>query len=346
MLFPHAQSNLRELMKHAEFDASNKPDSLWLLGQFNGLAGAVKHIYDLSTAEDAPISSPTLAAPSNPLRKGGWHHDLKPENILFFWSPDPPHGSLRIPDWGAGKVNTYRSGSVNTDGPIGSPTYEPPEATYDGNTSRPYDVWSLGCVFLEILVWAVFDFDTVQKFANDRLSSLKTGSLTGKREDDAYWKRIGAEKYVLRESVNDQIQSLETLFTRPGHPPFKEVLELVKEMLETRRDKRITALLLRDRITKIHKQKRLELTNGRVGSGLVSLISASSHFQQPTDAERSPIRAHLKDTYVEMTSSPTETRFSRQNSYQSSLEEPAAANSPRSPVNPNSGSNMLGRSGT
>lgn len=156
MLFPYAQCNLSEWMQQNDPQMDSTGHLLWLLEQFKGLGSALKQIHDLSV--DDSVSKPLLQPPSPTAQrdhKSGWHHDLKPENILFFYESNPPRGSFRIADWGSGKVNTYRSGSIGTETPTGTLTYEPPEIMLEGKTSRPYDVWSLGCVFLELLVWAL-----------------------------------------------------------------------------------------------------------------------------------------------------------------------------------------------
>ena len=138
MLFPYAQCNLREYMGRNKF---NKEDALWLLDQFHGMAEAVKWIHDLSGPE-TPTSSLTLMTPAAGERRTAWHHDLKPENILFFKNSSSSRGMFLISDWGSGKVNNYHTRSYHTESPIGTLTYESPEYTYDGKTSRPYDLWS------------------------------------------------------------------------------------------------------------------------------------------------------------------------------------------------------------
>jgi serine/threonine protein kinase len=243
MLFPYAQCNLREYMAWNKFQFRKEKETLWLLEQFKGLASALKLIHDLSNEDTlTPTQSPRLQALSPILpgeRRAGWHHDLKPENILYFWDTDPPHGTFRISDWGSGRVNTYRSGrTVFTPSPNGTLTYEPPEVLYEGKTSRPYDVWSLGCVFLELLVWALWDFQAVKAFGNERIDRRDLCSASTLR-DDAFWQRLEGGNVVLRQSVKNWISKLED--TLQQQEALMAAFEVVRDMLDPRRNIRISA---------------------------------------------------------------------------------------------------------
>ncbi|CAL9222513.1 unnamed protein product [Arabidopsis halleri] len=73
------------------------------------------------------------------------HCDLKPENILVF-----PSFELKISDFGLSK----REGDSNWWLPnhpfAGTPIYMSPESISNGETRRGLDLWSLGCVVLEM----------------------------------------------------------------------------------------------------------------------------------------------------------------------------------------------------
>ncbi|KAL9562654.1 hypothetical protein ACKAV7_013218 [Fusarium commune] len=106
------------------------------------------------------------------------HGDLKPENILWFKdSTDPGKiGTLKIGDWGLAKqhqdLTQVRTKQTTTS--FGTRLYEPPEEeTVKNNTllvpdlnnpngkaarkrSRLYDVWAMGCIWLEFLIWLMY----------------------------------------------------------------------------------------------------------------------------------------------------------------------------------------------
>ena len=271
MLFPYAECNLREYMQRQKFGRFSNERVLWLLEQTCGLANAVRLIHNLSKSSAANGSTPTstLSAPGKVVQESGWHHDLKPENILFFASSNANHshrthkmtnGKLSIADLGSGKIHTYRSGSVQTGAQNGTPTYEPPEAKPGGRTSRPYDVWSLGCVFLEVLVWAVFDYKGVQEFSNDRFARRFPDSHYNTVDDDSYWQMDNNGAVTVRKAVGNWIKKLKDEVQKDERSTFMEVIDLVEErMLDPQLATRITALDLWDTLDRIHTQKKIDL---------------------------------------------------------------------------------------
>ncbi len=267
MLFPYAQCNLRQYMKWLHFGPATKDNIMWLLNQLRGLAEALKDIHNLSSIGPSlptPTPAPNLAAPQQPqMRKSGWHHDLKPENILLFKCSGHGRGTFQISDFGSGKIHTYRSGSVNTRSAIGTVTYEPPEAQTEGATSRPHDMWSLGCVFLELLIWAVLDCQAVDSFASERVDRRYPGSQTYLAEDDSYWQKAESGGITLRKQVLDWIERLKSKVQKQRQQPFMEVLELIIKMLDPDRYTRILALDLWNTLEQICYQKNLDLQDSQ-----------------------------------------------------------------------------------
>lgn len=257
MLFPYAVCNLREYMVQQQFGALTKENILWFIGQLRGLAHALRDIHNITEAQEPP-PSPNLASPNQELRKSAWHHDVKPENILFFRVTGSKKGVFKIADFGSGKVHNLRSGSANTKSPNGTVTYEPPEALYEGVTSRPYDIWSLGCVILELLLWAVSGFRSVQIFAEERKDRSFPDSPTNILIDDAFW-QLKAGRPVLRQSVVEKLQLLNETVLEQESQPFKEVAELLPRMLDPNRLTRIIALDLWDTLDRIYNQKKVDL---------------------------------------------------------------------------------------
>ncbi|KAK0723404.1 hypothetical protein B0T26DRAFT_674977 [Lasiosphaeria miniovina] len=103
------------------------------------------------------------------------HGDVKPANILHF-QPTKHRiiGTLKIGDWGLAKyhpdptVMRLKKGQP-TDTRFGTTAYEPPEVELADvkYLSRQYDVWSMGCVILEIIIWLVYGFEGVKNFRTD-----------------------------------------------------------------------------------------------------------------------------------------------------------------------------------
>lgn len=275
MLFPYAECNLRKYMEQVAFGGPENENILWLLKQLRGLAGAIRTIHNLSAIETLKSTSNLVAPTAVQEKKSGWHHDLKPENILYFSrlhfrSLGSKRGILRIGDFGSSRIHTYRSGSVNTKSPSGTPTYEPPEARAEGATSRPYDLWSLGCVSLELLIWAVFGSSEVKDFAEKRYARRYPGSIANTMEDDAFWQMAVDGTVSLRESVKKRIQRLREKVLQPKWQSLKEVLDLVNRMLDLERQTRITALDLWDTLDRIFRQRKLDLKRNNGNSPLGS----------------------------------------------------------------------------
>lgn len=112
------------------------------------------------------------------------HGDLKPENIL--WYTDECRngnsiGTLKIGDWGLAKrheiATEHRSNKTTTE--YGTRRYEPPEVCTREHTglkatvplgrvqnrrSRLYDIWAMGCIALEFLVWLMYGPDELKRF--------------------------------------------------------------------------------------------------------------------------------------------------------------------------------------
>lgn len=89
----------------------------------------------------------------------GIHSDIKPENILWFDSPSVPHaifrlGILQLADFGISTFHHTQSRSDQVLGPH-TKTYRSPESELGYKTSRAFDIWSLGCVFLEFLSYVI-----------------------------------------------------------------------------------------------------------------------------------------------------------------------------------------------
>jgi len=105
------------------------------------------------------------------------HRDLKPENILI--SPD---GSAHITDFGLVSVpaniadkprNLIPQGNRATMGPLGTPLYMSPEQWLGEVVSPSSDIYSMGCIILELLTG-----DLIIK--GEDINDLSEGHIKGK----------------------------------------------------------------------------------------------------------------------------------------------------------------------
>lgn len=136
-------------------------------------------------------------------REENWRHgDIKPDNILRFVvskkealkpgaeddKAPPTFGTLKLADLGRAKrhVNvTIDRGDIEVDR-WHTKNYEPPDIFIHKNsrtTSRLYDIWSLGCVFFEAVVWLLYGRT---ELTNYHITTDKFGG-----EGSPYWTRSG-----------------------------------------------------------------------------------------------------------------------------------------------------------
>ncbi|KAM5377936.1 hypothetical protein ACJZ2D_004840 [Fusarium nematophilum] len=168
ILFPWADGgDLDEFWKRHK-NGSRPGDAalvLWSLKQMEGLVDALRLMHGINHR----------------------HGDLKPGNILHFprgnpfdRQPGETEGTLVIADYGVSKrheqATQMRRDGTNTRATTRS--YEAPEA--DGSQtdprSRRYDLWSVGCIMLEYVVWLLHGYDAVTGFQSQRIARGKLTS--------------------------------------------------------------------------------------------------------------------------------------------------------------------------
>lgn len=118
------------------------------------------------------------------------HGDLKPENILRF-RDSTCVGVLKIADMGLAKHHNDATAvrKKATSAKYGTVRYEPPEVVtnrLDKARSRLYDIWSMGCIMLECVIWLMYGYEALDNFddsLNDGYDSsfFKTKDVDGAR---------------------------------------------------------------------------------------------------------------------------------------------------------------------
>ncbi|KXH68996.1 hypothetical protein CSAL01_06613 [Colletotrichum salicis] len=133
----------RNRIPHYDLEAGT-----WLAAQCRGLAEGLQKIH---------------RSPSEHATDFGIHGDIKPENILWFQNEKYPAGILVISDFGFTRFHD-RDTRSNKPAVGYSPTHRAPEVDMDLHhpISRSYDIWALGCVFLEFITWYLTGPDGVK----------------------------------------------------------------------------------------------------------------------------------------------------------------------------------------
>jgi serine/threonine protein kinase len=159
-------------------------------------------------------SSDTGKAPENTILFGR-HGDIKPENIL--WFPDEMGrqssmekyvGVLRISDFGLTRFHKEKSRSRIATAQIGvSLTYRAPETDLHTVISRAYDIWSLGCVYLEFLTWLVLGWTGVADFGYQRMNENPESHF----KDDAFFE-VKKERWKTKAVVKTTVKEVRSQF--------------------------------------------------------------------------------------------------------------------------------------
>ncbi|KAK4443014.1 HET-domain-containing protein [Podospora aff. communis PSN243] len=162
------------------------------------------------------------------------HGDLKPENILCVTrtasGPSEVHVPiLKIADMGLAKHHKVATSlRPATSMRYTTTRYEPPEVVFKLNLgrSRRYDMWSLGCVILEKIIWLLFGHDSLQEF---------NSKIVDQDGDPSHWfeKNTGdtGPRVAVHFHVRDTIRALETDQEYSGDTAVRDLLDIVKTKL-------------------------------------------------------------------------------------------------------------------
>ena len=135
----------------------------------------------------------------------GRHGDIKPQNILWYSEnrDGSSLGTLKLADFGQAELNSQWSRSKHRGDLAHSPTYRAPEFDIPPYiTHASYDIWSLGCVYLESVAWMIRGYNAVKEFAESRVSSDKLMQM----DTDAFFEtsgQAGREEAKLKPCVKD-----------------------------------------------------------------------------------------------------------------------------------------------
>lgn len=153
------------------------------------------------------------------------HGDLKPENILRF-EDGTRVGLLKVSDMGLAKHHVDETGLRGpTTTRYGTPLYEPPEVFLDAQSarSRRYDIWSMGCIMLELLVWLLYGYEELVKF-NNSLNEAFSGY------GSPYW--VVERTHVrVHPSVEKVMEHIAKTLKPAGPTAVGDLLNIVKSML-------------------------------------------------------------------------------------------------------------------
>ncbi|GKZ53937.1 hypothetical protein AnigIFM49718_008722 [Aspergillus niger] len=196
------------------------------------------------------------------------HLDLKPDNILIMNDASSVVGKWMISDFGISVLEPqkldssrplsvrgcYREPTIEVDPHRGRGTYRPPEAinrigsrAMTNKIGRRSDIWAYGCIFTEVLAWAIGRREGVQYLAQERQIGIT---------NDFYWdEHFGqslspqATGFKVRDSV---VRWLDHIQTSP-EKVVGEWVKTIKDILIIDKESRPKAQKLVTYVTSVYK---------------------------------------------------------------------------------------------
>jgi serine/threonine protein kinase len=219
-LFPWAEhGNLKEFWKTEKVRPLKNPEMMgWMLKQMRGLCHALSILHDANRR----------------------HGDIKPENILLFEEGDYK-GTLRIADVGLAKFHpeaTERRILLKeiTKTMTGTTRYLSPEFVHKDQIPRVFDVWALGCVFTEFLIWTLHGYD--------RLFDFRKASCAH------FWDEVNGT-FVIHAEVRTWISNIKQVL-RGSETALESLLGLVElHMLVPDYEKRSSSIEVHEKLVEI-----------------------------------------------------------------------------------------------
>lgn len=172
LVFDWAEADLQGYWKRINPAPSFDLDTvLWMARQCKGIASGIIKIHaHVSTYQK---KDPNGSANENVVF--GHHGDIKPENVLWFCEPSHTDrnvgGTLKLSDFGLAEFSIHQTTSMPPKSKWGvSLAYRAPESDLkQGNAiGRSYDIWTLGCLYLEFITWMLGGSQLLDEFAEAR----------------------------------------------------------------------------------------------------------------------------------------------------------------------------------
>lgn len=168
--------------------------------------------------------------------RGIVHRDLKPSNLLYF----PEQNAIKICDFGLSKF--YTSQGCQTPRIVTS-WYRAPEIVCGASHGYPVDIWSLGCIFYELLTGNPLFLHAPEEgpkllamitrvFSPDKAADVHALLTLGKKKWHAFTFNSKLEEFFQNQKWREYVEV---------HSVWKEFSHLLFGLLEIQPGKRLTA---------------------------------------------------------------------------------------------------------
>jgi serine/threonine protein kinase len=172
LVFHWAEADLQVYWKEINPAPSvDRKTILWMAQQCRGIADGLSKIHHYETSNSK--LHPNSAWNVDGSQLFGRHGDIKPANVLWFRDPSEVNiGNLKITDFGLAEFSAPHTKSYKPKSKVATTlNYRPPECDLEGGViGRSYDIWTLGCLYLEFITWLLGGWKLVHEFAIKRAS--------------------------------------------------------------------------------------------------------------------------------------------------------------------------------
>ena len=211
-LLPKAEGDLKDLLK-----------SIYPPREFATLTSMLASLWGLSSALE---SVHNFFFEDEHVHQIGCHYDIKPRNILY------SEGKLMLSDFGLSRLKYEDEGSQSLfqrgEGWYLAPECEATEDDFKpGRIGRASDVWSLGCVFAEVMVYVDAPTQAGHTMV-DQFYKQRKIKLGGKYNGHWFHSDIDVNPAVSK-MLDDKVQAS---LQRPNQPNVSELANLIKSILQ------------------------------------------------------------------------------------------------------------------
>jgi serine/threonine protein kinase len=235
------------------------------------------------------------------------HMDLKPNNILIDRYEDSAVGKWILTDFG---ISTFKEDDEAASADLVSfenltfkttparppGAYQPPETEKPGQSSagRRGDIWAYGCIFAEVLSFALGRGDAVKKFRMSRKQIHNMDDATegqSRSKNDFFYEeyreivqvngRLDAkirQSYRLRSGVDQWLRKLLADYTYPNRA-IECCIQTIRDILEVDGSKRIGA----ERLVRKMEHVAYHVAYARDPNSLLKCPLERSKLQRPCD---------------------------------------------------------------
>ncbi|ETS77779.1 hypothetical protein PFICI_09841 [Pestalotiopsis fici W106-1] len=288
-----AGGSLRDMWRQYEDAPPLRVALPWFMDQAHALAQGLRSIHSPHKSFDIGIL----------------HGDLKPDNVLVF-RRDVPEGEigglLKITDFGSAQrimQQPFMQGPNITRG--FSRTYRAPEIhmmDQMNGLSLKYDIWGLGCTYLEMICWLFLGREGVEDFATSRVNEDRGIESGYQIKEDKYFVD-GSDSplhpdFAVKKCVTELISRLKDLPTCPSS--LKAVLTLIQEdMLVVDPSRRLSAKFISVELNFIMREAGLKDRYESTDEGFAPFSS-----KKPTAADQfRPFEFKRRDHFDSITES-------------------------------------------